>query len=154
MKLLKPLLLGITVFIYCYVNAQTNSETDKDSLYITCFQCDSLYNQICPDSVVFFINQEHPAQFPGDVKDLMLFLRNHIQYPTECKEKAIQGRVVVKFIIDETGKIICPYIRGPLHPLLDEEALRLIKLMPDWVPASSGGVPYKTCYTIPIRFKL
>ncbi len=72
----------------------------------------------------------------------------------ECKEQAIQGRVIVKFIIDESGKIICPYIRGSLHPALDKEALRIVKLMPDWKPASNNEVPCKTCYTLPILFKL
>lgn len=155
MNLLKCLLSGVFfVFIYCSIFAQTNSKTEKDSLDITCMQCDSLYSQICPDNPKVFGHPERSAEFPGGAKALMIFLGNHIQYPAECKEKTIQGRVTVKFIIDESGKIICPYILKSLHPLMDEEVLRVIKLMPDWVPESNRGVPRKSCYSFPVRFKL
>ena len=154
MNFLTYLLSGIFVFICCYMDAQTNSKTEKYSLYKTCIDCDSLYKQICPDSSIIFRDPERLAQFPGGTKALMIFLGNHIQYPAECKEQAIQGRVIVKFIIDESGKIICPYILKSLHPVMDEEVLRVIKLMPDWEPESNGGIPRKTCYSFPVRFKL
>jgi len=136
------------------MNAQTESKTAKDSLYMACTQCDSLYNKICPKNIRIFWGPEHLAKFTGGEKGLMIFLRDHIQYPVECKENKIQGRVIVRFIIDEKGKIICPYIHRSLHPAIDKEALRIVKLMPDWVPASNKGVPCMTCYTLPILFKM
>lgn len=134
--------------------AQTESKTVKDSIYTTCIQCDSLYNRICSDNPAIFGHPESPPMFPGGDKSLMIFLKDNIQYSSECKEQAIQGRVVVKFIIDESGKIICPYVHRSLCPVFDEEALRVVKLMPDWKPASNGNVPCKMCYTLPILFKL
>lgn len=121
---------------------------------MTCIQCDSLYNRICSDNPAIWGHPEHLAQFPEREEELMTFLCEHIQYPIECKEKAIQGYVVIKFIIDESGKIVCPYILKSPHPLVDEEALRVINLKPDWKPASNNGIPCKTCSSLPILFKL
>jgi TonB family protein len=149
----KYLLLIVFALTFCYMYAQTESKTVKDSIYTLCIQCDSLYNRICPDSAIFGHPESLPQFFGGD-KALMMFLKDNVQYPSECKEQAIQGRIVVKFIIDESGKIICPYIHRSLHLVLDKEALRVIKLMPDWKPASNNGVSCKACYILPILFKL
>jgi len=130
------------------------SEVSKDSVFVSCIQCDSLYKHICADNSKIFSHPERLPEFQGGSKALMAFLRNNIQYPAECNEMAIQGRVTVKFIIDEFGKIICPYVLKSLYPALDEEALRVVRLMPDWQPASNFGVPIKFCYTLPITFKL
>jgi len=154
MKYSRYILLNVLAFICFYINAQIALGVAKDSVFISCIQCDSLYCQICPDSSAIFGTPEQLPQFPGGEKALMTFLRDNIQYSTECKEKRIQGRVTVKFIIDESGKIICPYVLKSLLPALDEEALRVVKLMPDWQPASNNGVPFKMCYSLPITFKL
>jgi len=154
MKYKKYLLLSFFAFIFCYIHAQTESEISKDSIFMTCKQCDSLYNQICPDTPYFFAGHPNPAIFPGGYKKLMIFLKNNIQYPSECREKNIQGRVIVRFIIDESGKIICPYLCKSIHPALDKEALRIVKLMPNWKSASKNGVPCKSCFSLPILFKI
>jgi TonB family protein len=92
--------------------------------------------------------------FPSGDKALFTFLANNIQYPQECVEKHIEGRVIIEFIVTEDGEIICEKILRPLHPAMDEEALRVIKIMPDWQPASNNGIPLKMCYTLPVLFKL
>jgi TonB family protein len=85
---------------------------------------------------------------------MMKFIANNLEYPEACKEASIQGRVPVRFIIDESGKVICPRILKSLHPAADEEALRVVKIMPDWKPASNNGIPCKMCYTLPVTFRL
>jgi len=114
-----------------------------------------LYERICPDNPEVFINGPNRLpEFQGGYKALFTFLADSVRYPQECFEKHIEGRVVVQFIITEKGKMICLRIRRSLHPALDKEALRVVKLMPDWQPASNFGVPVKFCYTLPITFKL
>lgn len=151
MRYLKYLLLIVFILSFFCLYAQTESKTVKDSISL-CIQCDSLYNRICPENV--YGHPENLGGFSGGVEELINFVRNNIQYPTECKDKKIQGQVIIMFIIDEKGKIICPYIRHSIHPKLDEEALRIVKLMPDWEPASNNGVPCKICFSFPIIFKL
>jgi len=149
MKYIKYLLLCLLACMSCCIYAQTF----KDSVDIACLECESLYKRICPENRLVFGEPECLAQFPGGEKELMIFLRNNVEYPLECKEKNIQGYVVVQFIIDEYGKIICPRIRRNLHPTLDKEAFRVVKLMPDWEPASNDGIPCKACFSLPIFFK-
>ncbi len=66
------------------LHSQTESQIIKNSVYIECTQCDSLYNEICPDNNRIFGGPEHYARFPGGEKELTIFLRNNIQYPIGC----------------------------------------------------------------------
>jgi TonB family protein len=111
-----------------------------------------LYNGICPPDI-FGHPQELP-EFPGGEKNLLRFLAENIKYPDKCIGDSVQGIVIVKFIIDESGKVICPHILTSLHPETDREALRIVKIMPDWKPASNSDIPCKMCYTLPITFEL
>ena len=154
MKFLKLLLPCVFVFITYCMNAQTESEVTKDSIFVSCIQCDSLYNQICPPTSGFYGGYESFPEIPGGYKALFTFLADSICYPQECIEKHIEGRVFVQFIVTEEGKIICARIHRSLHPVLDKEALRVVNLMPNWQPASDNGVPLKKCYSLPITFKL
>lgn len=97
---------------------------------------------------------EIPAQFPGGRDSLVAFLSSNIQYPEFAFENKIGGKCYVKFIISETGKISDVKIqRGiPDCPECDEEAKRVVKLMPDWKPGINEGKPVSQWYTIPIVF--
>jgi len=72
--------------------------------------------------------------FPGGVTALKKYLKENIRYPEECREDSIQGRVVVGFLISKRGKIKHAHVKRSLHPLLDKEALRVVKSMPKWSP--------------------
>jgi TonB family protein len=128
-----------------------NLKRINDSI-LFCNKCDSLYNRICPPNT--FGHPRELTMFPGGEREMMKFIANNLEYPEACKEASIQGRVRVEFIIDESGKVICPRILKSLHPAADEEALRVISLMPDWTPASNNDIPCKMCFTLPITFKL
>ena len=67
---------------------------------------------------------------------------------------SIEGRVVVGFVIDTDGSITDPKIVRSVHPLLDAEALRVVKLMPKWEPAFSFWESVKVKYNLPITFKM
>jgi protein TonB len=150
-------LILFTMIVNCnIVYSQTEANTNSSNSTQVCNECDSLSNSLCP-STTEWVNRGHVEKlpsFPGGEKELMKFLSANIQYPKECMEMGIQGRVITRFIVDETGKIICPIIARSLHPAMDEEALRVIKLMPDWQPASNNGIPFKLCYTLPVLFRL
>ena len=80
------------------------------------------------------MTQKKEAHFPGGVDAFYSYVQDNIQYNEEAKKKDIQGRVIVSFTIDEQGKVKQPEVIRSIHPLLDTEALRLIKNMPDWEP--------------------
>ena len=63
---------------------------------------------------------------------LLQFINDNMQYPTKAQTEGIQGKVIVQFIIDEDGYIIEPNIVRSVESSLDNEALRLIKMLPKW----------------------
>lgn len=97
---------------------------------------------------------DNMPEFPGGMIALMDFIENNIQYPVETQKKGMQGRVVVQFIVDEDGCIIEPNIVRSVEPFLDEEALRIIKILPKWKPGTLYGKPVKVKFTVPVAFKL
>lgn len=66
----------------------------------------------------------------------------------------MQGRVIVQFIVDEDGCIIEPNIVRSVESFLDEEALRIIKMLPKWKSGTLHRKPVKVKYTVPVAFKL
>lgn len=94
------------------------------------------------------------AEFPGGQGALMRFISQNVNYPTQCVNSHIEGRVIVKAAIMKDGSIGPVEIAKSVHPLLDEEALRIVKLMPRWAPASNNGQTINSWFLIPINFKL
>ena len=101
-----------------------------------------------------FVQVEEMPQFPGGEMALRKFISENIKYPVEAKDKGIQGKVFVNFVINENGKIENTKVVRNAHPLLDAEALRVISLMPDWTPGKQSGKAVSVSYTIPVQFAL
>lgn len=97
---------------------------------------------------------ESTPQFPGGDVALKAFLLENVKYPQEAQQKGITGEVMVGFRVNEQGKIIDPQVVTGVDPLLDKEALRVVKMMPAWTPARQRGkaVPYD--FMIPVNFSL
>lgn len=94
------------------------------------------------------------AEFKGGKQALAEFLKNNLMYPLEAEKANIQGRVFVSFIIKKNGSIgDIEVIRG-VHPLLDAEAIRVIKIMPKWEPATENGEKIDSKFTLPVSFLL
>ena len=65
-----------------------------------------------------------------------------------------QGRVIINLVIDRSGKVKNPKVLSGVSPLLDAEAIRVIGLLPDWIPGKQNGKAIDVSYTLPIEFKL
>jgi len=92
------------------------------------------------------------AKFPGGQDSLFTFLVQNLKWPSPqfCGE----GSVIIKFNVQETGEITDKKIIRGLCKECDKEALRIIDLMPNWIPPKKNGKPVKTIITFPIKFKL
>lgn len=97
---------------------------------------------------------EQMPQFPGGADAMEHFIKANLKYPTAAKEKNIQGKVYVSFIVEKDGSISEVVVRRGVHPLLDDEAVRVIKMMPNWKPGSMRGRKVRVRHTIPITFVL
>jgi len=81
-------------------------------------------------------------------------IAKHFKYPNKAIRKEIQGKVLVSFIISKTGEITNVKAANKTHPILEAEAIRIIKLLPRMTPGKQKGEPVNVAYTIPINFKL
>ena len=97
---------------------------------------------------------DEPPVFNGGEAALFKFVQSAMIYPKEAKEKGITGTVVINFCVTETGAIDNVNIRESVDPFLDAEALRIVKLIPNWQPGKLKGAPLKVFYNLPIIFKL
>jgi len=93
-------------------------------------------------------------EFPEGTDALKNYLRDNLRYPEEAKEKGIEGRVVVQFWIEEDSTLSRIVVISDPKPLLDAEAVRLVRSMPKWKPATHKGTPVRCRYVVPVHFKL
>jgi len=99
-------------------------------------------------------NNYKMPEFPGGHNKLLEYLRNNIKFPEAAKRNDVSGTVYASFVVDEKGKITDLKIEAGVRDDIDKEALRVLKLMPDWIPASLNGKSSKYKITIPIKFRL
>ncbi|HZK68372.1 MAG TPA: energy transducer TonB [Paludibacter sp.] len=92
-------------------------------------------------------------QFPGGDKALMNYLVQHIKYPIIDMQNGNQGKVIVQFVIDRSGKVKDPKVVTSASPGMDSAALRVVSEMPDWIPGEINGKKENIDNTLPIVFK-
>lgn len=102
---------------------------------------------------VFIVVEEMP-KYVGGVDSLMEFLKREVRYPEEAMENDVEGRVLVSFVIDATGKVGSVQIEKSVHSFLDSEAIRVAESMPNWIPGKQRGKAVSVKYVLPIQFKL
>jgi protein TonB len=93
-------------------------------------------------------------QMPEFNGDLVAYLSKHVQYPEVARESNVQGRVVVRFVVNEDGSISDASIVKGIGGGCDEEALRVISAMPKWKPGRQNGRALKVFFQVPIMFTL
>ena len=101
-----------------------------------------------------YINVDKKATFPGGAKEAYAFIKENLKYPEDAAWYGVQGRVIVKFVVEEDGSISDVEVVRGVHPSLDAEAVRVVKLMPKWQPAERGGKPVRSRVNFPVHFKL
>ncbi len=102
---------------------------------------------------VFTIVEEMPS-FPGGDAERQKFLGSNIVYPQQATENGIQGTVYVSFVVDSKGNITDAKILRGIGGGCDEEALRVVKMMPKWHPGKQNGKQVRVLFNMPIYFKL
>ena len=110
-------------------------------------------NKLPGDEEVYTIVEEIP-KFLACGGDIQAFLSRNLHYPKEAVDQKIQGKVMVSFIVTKTGHLANIRVIRSVHPLLDQEAIRVVKIMPKWKPGEQNGKVVNTSYTLPINFRL
>lgn len=81
-------------------------------------------------------------------------IARHLKYPEIAAENDIYGRVIVRFVIDETGRLVDPIILRGVDPALEAEAIRVLFTSPLWTPGKQRNKPVKVSYVFPFNFVL
>jgi TonB family protein len=100
---------------------------------------------------VFTIVEEMPM-FPGGEDKMFDFIKQNMKYPGLAITNRIKGFVYVHFVVDKRGKIRNARVIRGIGGGCDEEALRVVSLMPDWIAGKQNGKPANVEYNIPVNF--
>jgi TonB family protein len=92
--------------------------------------------------------------YPGGDNALMKFILGNLKYPESAKLAGIQGRTIIRFVVDENGEVKDPVVLRGLDKACDDEAIRVIKLMPKWQPGMQSGKNVPVYFTMPIVYRL
>lgn len=107
-----------------------------------------------PEDQIFEIVEENPVPHSGDIPSLLKWLANHIEYPQSALDNNIQGKVVLRFVVEKDGSIGDVIVVRKVDPALDKEAVRVVKSMPKWKPGKQRGKAVRSYFTLPVAFTL
>lgn len=143
-------IVGLATVMTLASSVAASNETENtnrgDSMTISASDTDD-------DDLMGIIVERRP-EFPGGQKALMEFLKSNLIYPKVARDSSIQGRVIVKFTVEKDGTITDVEVVRGVHPALDEEAVRVVSMMPKWKPGTQMGDIVRTKFTLPVLFKI
>jgi protein TonB len=99
------------------------------------------------------IVKEMPV-FPGGEKALLSFISQNLKYPDEAIRNNLFGKVIIKFAVAADGSVRRIEVLRSINPLLDQEAVRVISMLPKWKPGKQNGVPVAVWYFVPVSFEI
>ena len=108
---------------------------------------------VSKSSKVYEVVEEMPS-FPGGKPAIAAYIAKTVKYPGPCLDNKIQGRVVCRFTVTKEGTVKDIVVTKSVDPLLDKEAIRVISLMPRWIPGKHNGARVDAKYTLPVTFRL
>lgn len=127
-------------------------------LLLAIIYCSNVYAySVCvlvDNDTTVYTKVEQPPDFPGGMKKMYKFIKNNIQYPVQAFENKVKGNIFIAFIIEKNGSLSNIHIVQGIGYGCDEEAVRVIKLMPSWLPGKEKGEPKRVRMTLPIEFPL
>ncbi|MCR4604050.1 MAG: TonB family protein [Prevotella sp.] len=106
------------------------------------------------DDVVSFRVVEELPQFPGGPAEFMKWLTRNLRYPKALEQQKLQGKVVAEFIVNTDGSVTNVQIVTSLHPLCDQEVMRVLGMMPRWRAGIENDQPCRTKVCIPVVFRI
>lgn len=103
---------------------------------------------------VFYVVETMPVFKNGGIEGFQSFIAENLVYPEEALNNEIEGKVFIEFIVSDNGSIKDAKVVRSVHPLLDEEALRVVNASPSWEPGIQRGEKVNVQFTFPINFRL
>ncbi len=101
-----------------------------------------------------FVGVEEKPEYPGGNPALFKYISENLIYPPDAQKNNIQGRVILKFVVNRNGSVDRIEIIRSIDSLLDNEAIRVVKTLPKFRPGKQGGVPVPVWFSLPVLFKI
>lgn len=111
-------------------------------------------NKPNPNANMVFTAVEKSAEFPGGLEKFGPYLAKTIKYPAAARNKNVQGKVYVQFVVEKDGSLADMKVIRGIGSGCDEEAMRALQTGPKWKPGTQNGKAVRQQYTVPISFKL
>ena len=107
-----------------------------------------------PEEPIKFTVVQKIPEFPGGWSAFMQWLTKNLKYPSAAQKNKVQGTVVITFIVNKDGSIADTRVSTSVDPVLDAEALRVMKMMPKWKPGMDRNKVCRTMIAVPVVFQL
>ena len=144
MKNIKYIFVLSLLFLVSYSYAQSSATTSQNQ------------QQQVLDSSIIFNKPEVLPEFAGGSNKLMEYISTNIKYPEKAMKKGKIGTSYISFIVDKTGEVKNVSLKKGIQgcAACDEEALRVVKAMPKWIPGKQAGKFVDVQYVLPVQFSL
>lgn len=134
------------------VNDVKGNSSDADAVDMADLQQEQ--SQVVEETQEPFKVVEQMPDYPGGDEARVKFLRDNIKYPSIARESGITGTVFLTFVIGRDGRISNIKVLRGIGGGCDEEAVRVVKLMPTWIPGKQAGKAVPVQFNLPIKFTL
>ena len=157
------LVMGSVIVSYCLTNDLGGFMTDKTIANTSVIQTQNSAIETKETTVQqpnketnrkIYQTVEQMPEFPEGMQALLHYIRSHLQPPPDSIRNRIQGRVIVRFVVEPDGTITNAEVIKGLHPFCDREAIRLIESMPQWIPGKHNGIAVPVYFYIPVSFTI
>lgn len=146
----KPAMAIIFALLFSYTGVAFASPLNN-SIQTSDLKVNQDNQNITGDTVYHFVDKM--PEFPGGEKEVVKFLNKTMVYPEKAMKKNEHGKVIVQFVVGKTGKVENAKVLKGVSKDLDEEALRVINLLPEWIPGELNGEKVAVYRIIPILFQ-
>ncbi len=143
----KVTLLLLLLFVFVSVVAEAQSTHTRKTHIPT-------HVLVAPAPPEIFTLVSQSAAYNGGQEAMNKYLSTNMHYPDQAREGRVEGKVIIRFVIDETGIVTDPSVIRGIGAGCDQEAIRVVKSMPPWHPAKIQGKGYKQIIILPVMFKI
>jgi TonB family protein len=156
-KLNEDYVVGL-YFLESRISSECDDKTQVDEKVVSKIKSDSkdvaMKEEVDQENPVFVVVEEMPKFSYEGITEVREYFAKNVQYPKEAREKGIQGRVFVSFIVNRDGSVSDVKVERGVDPLLDNEVVRMVENMPKWTPGKQRGQAVRVAYTFPVIFNL
>lgn len=132
------------------INAEVSQEEIIEE-YV--YEAPEIEEEEIVEAEIFTVVEQMP-EFPGGAAEMTRFIQKNIKYPMMARESDIQGRVYVNFVVEPDGSVSNVTVMRGIGGGCDEEAVRIVNMMPKWNPGKQRGIAVRCSFTVPIVFRL